>query len=386
LQEKRGDIDLGGGNPLLGGLSKPFGCLPELLGDAVAARIEPPEAELRRSIAGFGSGAVTFCGLDQVRHRGFSSLIHLREAQGRRHEILPRGLAQQRLGGALIARPSVAFQGEQRQIVLGARIALLGGFAEPFCRFADVAIDALTGKVHQPERHLRRGIALLGSFLVPAGGGRKIRLHLMAVGVEDAEAELGSGAALSSGKRVPVASLPIIGLTPDPPRVNQPGIGLCIGDPLLGSRPAPTQSLGRVVRDVEPVREEQRSIVLGSLGVVLGGGTIPSRKARRMRAMAVEMQQAELMLSHRMTLFRRTPVPAGGIGEVGQNPVPAGVQQSQPVRGLRISAGSGCRPFRQRCNVIAAFIRLTAALHCGFRTAQPRIEPGDPLLPGLPPP
>lgn len=65
-QEKRGDIDLGSGNALLGGLSKPFRGLAELLRDAVAARIEPPEAELRLGNAGFGGGPIPFC-LDHIR-------------------------------------------------------------------------------------------------------------------------------------------------------------------------------------------------------------------------------------------------------------------------------------------------------------------------------
>jgi hypothetical protein len=64
-----------------------------------------------------------------------------------------------------------------------------------------------------------------------------------------------------------------------------------------------------------------------------------------------------------MTLLRRPPIPAGGIGEIGENPMAAGVEQSQPIRGLRISEGSRRSPFLQRCNVIATFISLTAAFH-----------------------
>jgi hypothetical protein len=76
---------------------------------------------------------------------------------------------------------------------------LLGGFGEPFRRFVGVAADALAGKVHQPECHLRRGIALPSSFLVPIGGGRNIPLNSLTIGVEDAESEFGSGAALRGG-------------------------------------------------------------------------------------------------------------------------------------------------------------------------------------------
>ena len=82
-----------------------------------------------------------------------------------------------------------------------------------------------------------------------------------------------------------------------------------------------------------------------------------------MRAVAVEMQQAELVLRRRMTLFRRPPVPGRGIGEIGENPMSAGAEQSQPIGGLGIFAGSRLRPFLQGCGVIATFIRLTAALH-----------------------
>ena len=82
-----------------------------------------------------------------------------------------------------------------------------------------------------------------------------------------------------------------------------------------------------------------------------------------MCVVTIEMQQAELMLRHRVALLRGAPVAAGGIGEICDNPVSAGVEQSQPIRGLGIFAGSGPRPFLQGCGVIATFIRLTAALH-----------------------
>ena len=263
----------------------------------------------------------------------------------------------------LVARPAVAVQRYQSQIVLGARITLLGGLAEPFRCSVGVAIDPLAGKVHQPERHLRRRNALYGCSLIPAGGGRKILLHPVTIGVEDAEAKLGSGAALSGGERVPVPSFPIIGLATDPPCVNQPGIGLRVGDPLLGGRLAPMQRPGWVLRDVEPVWKEQRSIVVGGLGVALGGGTIPTRKARRLRAITFEVQQAELMLCHSVTQLRRPPVPAGGIGEIGDNPVAAGVEQSQAIEGFWISGDCRRRPFLERCRVIATFIRVMAAIH-----------------------
>ena len=66
---------MGGGDALLGGLLKPFGGLAELLRDAVAARIEPPEAELRLGIAGFGGDPIPFRRLDHIRQRGLTSLV-----------------------------------------------------------------------------------------------------------------------------------------------------------------------------------------------------------------------------------------------------------------------------------------------------------------------
>ena len=91
---KRGDVDLGGSDALLGGHLKPFGGLAEFLRDAVTAGVEPPEAKLRLGIAGFGRGAVPFGGLDQVWHQGLAALVHPGETQRRRHQVLPRGLAQ----------------------------------------------------------------------------------------------------------------------------------------------------------------------------------------------------------------------------------------------------------------------------------------------------
>ena len=103
----------------------------------------------------------------------------------------------------------------------------------------------------------------------------------MTVGVEDAEPELAGSAVLSGGERVPVASFLIIALATDPARINQSGIGLRVGDPLLGGCPAPAQRLARVLWDLEPVRKEQRSIVVGGLGVALGGVTIMARASLR---------------------------------------------------------------------------------------------------------
>jgi hypothetical protein len=60
---------LGGGDAPLGGLLKPFGGLAELLRNAVAARVEPPEAKLRLGIAGFGGGPIPFRRLDRAYYR-----------------------------------------------------------------------------------------------------------------------------------------------------------------------------------------------------------------------------------------------------------------------------------------------------------------------------
>ena len=97
----------------------------------------------------------------------------------------------------------------------------------------------MTGKVHQSERCLRCGIALLRRLLVPIGGCRKIFLHPVAVRVEYAETELSSRTALRGGEFVPMPGFPIIRLAPGAARIDQPGIGLRVGDPLLGGRPAP---------------------------------------------------------------------------------------------------------------------------------------------------
>src|SRR5271169_2855170 len=98
------------------------------------------------------------------------------------------------------------------------------------------------------------------------------------------------------------------------------------------------------------------------------------------------MQQAELVLRRRMTLFRRPPIPAGGIGEIGENPMSARVEQSQPIGGFRISDGSRRRPFLQGRGVIATFVSVAAAIHCRSGPAQLRIEPRDLAWPRLPPP
>jgi hypothetical protein len=91
-------------------------------------------------------------------------------------------------------------------------------------------------------------------------------------------------------------------------------------------------------------------------------------------------------LRRRMTLFRRPPIPAGGIGEIGENPMSARIEQSQPIGGFRISDGSRRRPFLQGRGVIATFVSVAAALRCRSGPAPLRIEPRDPLLPGFPPP
>ena len=69
------------------------------------------------------------------------------------------------------------------------------------------------------------------------------------------------------------------------------------------------------------------------------------------------------MLCHSVTQLRRPPVPAGGIGEIGDNPVAAGVEQSQAIEGFWISGDCRRRPFLERCRVIATFIRVMAAIH-----------------------
>jgi len=91
------------------------------------------------------------------------------------------------------------------------------------------------------------------------------------------------------------------------------------------------------------------------------------------------------MLRRSMTLFRSPPIPGGGIGEIGENSMPAGVEQPQAIRGFGISGRRRRGPFLERFGVVLAFVGVGAALHSRSGRAQPRIEPSNPLSPRLPP-
>src|SRR5689334_24780980 len=82
-----------------------------------------------------------------------------------------------------------------------------------------------------------------------------------------------------------------------------------------------------------------------------------------MRAVAIEMQQAELMLRRGMPLFRRPSIPGGGIGAIGEHPVSTGVEQSQAIRGLGIPGKSRNRPLLEGRGIICSFVSLTPTLH-----------------------
>ena len=52
------------------------------------------------------------------------------------------------------------------------------------------------------------------------------------------------------------------------------------------------------------------------------------------------------------------------IGETGEDAVPAGVEQTQAIRGFRISGRRRAGPFFEGRSVIRALVSVTAALHC----------------------
>jgi len=69
------------------------------------------------------------------------------------------------------------------------------------------------------------------------------------------------------------------------------------------------------------------------------------------------------VLRRGMPLLRRPPIPGGSIGEIGEDPVPAGVEQSQPVRRVGISGGGRRQPFLERRGVVRPLVGLCAALN-----------------------
>jgi len=75
------------------------------------------------------------------------------------------------------------------------------------------------------------------------------------------------------------------------------------------------------------------------------------------------------MLCGGVTRFRRAPVPSGGIGQIGENPTPAGVEQCQPIAGLGICGRRRGGPRLQRSGVILPRIGIGAALNDAPRLA-----------------
>ena len=75
LQKKSAILTWAAGDALLGGLLEPFGGLAEFLRDAVAARAEARETELRLGIAGFRSDTIPFRRLDHVWHRRLAAFV-----------------------------------------------------------------------------------------------------------------------------------------------------------------------------------------------------------------------------------------------------------------------------------------------------------------------
>ena len=75
------------------------------------------------------------------------------------------------------------------------------------------------------------------------------------------------------------------------------------------------------------------------------------------------------MLRGGMTRFRRAPIPSGGIGQIGENPMPAGVEQCQPIAGLGISGRCRRGPRFQRRGVILTRVGAGTALKGAPRLA-----------------
>ena len=183
---------------------------------------------------------------------------------------------------------------------------------------------------------------MFGRPPIPARGNREIILHAETVGIEDAKTELRGGAALFDGELVPMQGRIEIAFTADPAGVDQPGIGLRVSDPLLSGSTAPAQRLARILRHLDAVREEQLPIALSGFLIALGGCPVPARETLcTLRAIAVEMQHTKLMLRRGVTLLRGALVMSCCIGEAGEDAVPAGVEESQTIRGFRIPSCCG---------------------------------------------
>src|SRR6201981_3529080 len=97
----------------------------------------------------------------------------------------------------------------------------------------------------------------------------------MAIRGEDAKPQPAGGTSLLSGELVPPPGLHIIRFATNAARIDQPGVGLRFGMPLLGGCPAPTQRLDGILRHLETVRKEELPIVFGGCLVAFGSRLVP---------------------------------------------------------------------------------------------------------------
>ena len=87
-----------------------------------------------------------------------------------------------------------------------------------------------------------------------------------------------------------------------------------------------------------------------------------------MRAIAVEMQQAELVLGGGVPLLRRPPVPGRRISEIGEKSVSTGVEQPQPVGRLGISGRGRRGPRNGGCGVVLTLVGIPPLLDRALRS------------------
>src|SRR3984893_2649139 len=221
-------------------------------------------------------------------------------------------------------------------------------------------------------------VTLLGGLFVPDRGSREVDLDAVTIGIKDAEAELGGSAALLRGELIPTPGFLIVLSAADAARVDQPGIGLRVDDSLLGRCPAPAQRLDGVLRHIEAVREQKVPIAFGGRAVALGSSLVPPRETRPpIDAITVQMQKAQLMLSLGVTLRCRPLIAGGSIGEIGQDSVTTGIEQSQAVGRFGISERCRRSPFLECRGVIGTLIRVTSARYFGCGLPGPIFQKPD---------
>ncbi len=159
--------------------------------------------------------------------------------------------------------------------------------------------------------------------------------------MQDAETEFGGGDALLRRQQIPAPGRLVIGLAAEAARIHHPGIGLRLGEPLLGRRDAPAQRLGVILRHVDAVREHQLEIVVGGALVDFGGAVIPAADVV-MRVTAVQIGQAQLELRLGMPLLGGPAIPHDAVAQIAENALAAGKKQPEPILRLAV-AGLGER-------------------------------------------